>query len=287
MATPLDTDIAIETPEHIVFSHRLAGPARRMFAYLLDLTLCYITLLGIAFVVIISTVGFSGASMVSDEIGGAFAAGMGFILFLSFCVEWVYFVVCEGRWGTSFGKRVLGLRVVTTEGRPIGFSQAALRNVLRAADLLPIGYLVGVTTMACTRRFQRLGDLLAGTMVVIAERIDARAIPLALYPVASDQELAGFPAVVRLDADERTAIELFLRRRGALGPAREHELAEMLIEPLSQRYDFSGKDPARVLAVLYDLAMNAGRGDAPPSSRHSAPPPNPNPNALGSGRSWP
>ena len=274
-AEPLDTDIAIETPEHIVFRHRVAGPARRLFAYLLDLMLCYGTLFLVAAFVLVVAVGFSGLSSVTDQVtGGAVAAGIGFILFLMFCVEWVYFVVSEGVWGTTFGKRMAGLRVVTVDGRPIGFSEAALRNVLRAADLLPIGYLVGVTSMACTKRFQRLGDLLAGTMVVITQRNDARAMPIVLYPPATDQELANLPAVIRLDADERTAIELFLRRRVQLGPAREHELAEMLIEPLGHRYDFFGKDPSRLLAILYDLAMNAGRGDAPPSSRHSAPPPN-------------
>ncbi|MEO8878161.1 MAG: RDD family protein, partial [Polyangiaceae bacterium] len=178
-----------------------------------------------------------------------------------------------GRYGTTPGKRALGLRVVTVTGRPIGWSEAALRNVLRAADLLPIGYLVGVTSMACTRRSQRLGDVLAGTMVIISQRTDTRNIGIALYPPATPQELAIFPSVVRLDAEERIAIELFLRRRIALGPARAHELASMLIEPLGQRYDFSRTDPTRVLALLYDLAMNAGREDAPPSSRHSAPPP--------------
>lgn len=291
MAAPLDTDIAIETPEHIVFRHRLAGPARRASAYLLDFLLCYGSLLFIGFLIAIVAMGLGGGiSRTSDEVSGLAAAGIGVVLLLMFCIEWVYFVVCEGRWGTTPGKRLLGLRVVTTEGRPIGFSEAALRNVLRAADLLPIGYLVGVTTMACTRRFQRLGDLLAGTMVVVTQRSDARAIPIGLYPPATDHELANLPAVIRLDADERTAIELFLRRRVALGPAREHELAEMLVEPLSKRYDFSGKDPARLLAILYDLAMNAGRGDAPPSSRHSTPPPRPNQNAnsnFGGGQSWP
>jgi uncharacterized RDD family membrane protein YckC len=283
---PLDTDIAIETPEHIVFRHRLAGPARRACAYLFDFVLCWGTLLAIAIAFALLAYGFAGVSKASDEVSGVAAAGVGIFLFLMFCVEWVYFVVCEGRNGTTPGKRLFGLRVVTTEGRPIGFSEAALRNVLRAADLLPIGYLVGVTTLACTRRFQRLGDLLAGTMVVVTQRTDTRAVPIGLYPPATDFELAGLPSVVRLDADERAAIELFLRRRVALGPARAHELAAMLVEPLGKRYDFSGKDPARLLAILYDLAMNAGRGDAPPSSRHSTPPPRQNPN-LESGSSWP
>ncbi len=289
MASPLDTDIAIETPEHIVFRHRLAGPARRVCAYLLDFVLCWTSLLLIALVLALLAYGSAAVSKASNELSGFAAASIGIFLFLMFCVEWVYFVVCEGRWGTTPGKRLMGLRVVTTEGRPIGFSEAALRNILRAADLLPIGYLVGVTTMACTKRFQRLGDLIAGTMIVITQRADTRAISIALYPPATDFELAGLPSVIRLDADERAAIELFLRRRVALGPARVHELASMLVEPLGQRYDFSGKDPARLLAILYDLAMNAGRGDAPPSSRHSTPPPQhptANANDFG-GRAWP
>jgi len=271
-AEPLDTDIAIETPEHIVFRYRVAGPARRFFAYLLDFSLCYGSLLFVAVIVLLVTLGSSGLSALSGQFSGVAGAGIGFLLFLSFCVEWVYFVVCEGRWGTTPGKRAFGLRVVTTTGRPIGWSEAALRNVLRAADLLPIGYLVGVTSMACTRRFQRLGDLLAGTMVILTQRTDPRNLGIALYPPASPQELAMFPSVVRLDADERTAIELFLRRRMTLGPARAHELASMLVGPLGQRYDFRNQDPIRALALLYDLAMNAGREDAPPSSRHSAPP---------------
>ncbi|MGH7328627.1 MAG: hypothetical protein ACREJX_09790, partial [Polyangiaceae bacterium] len=138
------------------------------------------------------------------------------------------------------------------------------------ADILPVGYVVGVVSMLCTKRFQRLGDLVAGTMVVVEARSLARAQAIVLYPPATAEELAAFPMAVRLDADERAAIELFLRRRQALGPAREHELAEMLVEPLGRRYDFSRRDPSRVLALLYELAINACRGDAPPSSRTSS-----------------
>ena len=266
---PLDTDIAIETPEHIVFRHRVAGPARRCVAYLLDILICYGSVI---FIAVMIGLFFIGAAGVGEEMSGLAGAGVGVILFLMFCAEWVYFVAWEGFQGRSPGKRAANLHVVTVEGRPIGFREAALRNVLRAADILPIGYVVGVVSMLCTKRFQRLGDLVAGTMVVVEARGIARAQPIVLYPPATAEELASFPMVVRLDADERAAIELFLRRRQALGPAREHELAEMLVEPLGRRYDFSRRDPARVLALLYDLAMNAGRGDAPPSSRHSSPP---------------
>jgi hypothetical protein len=79
------------------------------------------------------------------------------------------------------------------------------------------------------------------------------------------------PERVELDADERAAIELWLRRRGALGSARDEELAEMIAEPLLARHGMTrphaGSNAARALALLFDRAENAGRSEAPPSSR--------------------
>src|SRR5262249_42894390 len=93
---------------------------------------------------------------------------------------------------------------------------------------------------------------------------------LRLWPPAAPHELAAVPDDVTLDAEERSAIELFLRRRGTLGPAREHELASMIVEPMARRFGFRLPDPARMLALLYDRAANAGRLEAPPSSRAEA-----------------
>lgn len=266
---PLDTDVAIETPEHIVFRHRVAGPARRFFAYLLDLVICYGAWLLVAIVVVIAAFG---AGAVGDAAEQTTKAGVGFLLVLLFAAQWIYFVVLEGWLGTTPGKKALGLRVVTTTGRPIGFRAAALRNILRAADALPAAYLgglvsfAGLMSMALSRRFQRLGDLVAGTMVIVPEHARAAA-PLVLWPAAHPQELAQLPDVVSLDADERLAIELFLRRRLRLGRARELELAQMIAEPLSRRFNYRHPDPSRMLALLYDRAANAGRLEAPPSSR--------------------
>jgi hypothetical protein len=179
----------------------------------------------------------------------------------------VYFVVWDALRGRSPGKAAFGLRVVTTTGRPIGWRAAALRNLLRAADALPTCYLVGVVAMALNARFQRLGDLVAGTMVIVPE--DARAAKaLELHPPAWPQELATLPDEVNLDADERIAIEMFLRRRHSLGRAREYELASMIAGPIAQRLGFRHEDPARLLAIVYDRAVNVGRTEAPPSSWH-------------------
>lgn len=267
MQDVLDTDVAIETPEHIIFRHRVAGPARRMFAQLIDLVLCYaaVFVLGITLVF-----AFAGGGALSGAMESALKAGIGLLLLLLFVAQWVYFVAWEATKGTTPGKMALGLRVVTTEGRPIGFTEAALRNLLRAADVLPIGYVVGVFAIALSGRFQRLGDLVAGTLVVIPERMRA-AGAVVLSPPASPEEQRELPDVVQLDADERAALELFLRRRATLGAAREHELAQMIAGPLLDRLGrdprrFAG-NPSRALALLFDRAQNAGRFDAPPSSR--------------------
>lgn len=257
-ATPLDTDVAIETPEHIVFRHRLAGPARRALAHLLDLLLCYGAVALLAVVVALAAMG---GSVASAELGAAARAGMGLVLLALFAAQWVYFVICEALFGRSPGKMALGLRVLTTSGRPIGWRAAALRNLLRAADLLPFGYVAGVVSMALSSRFQRLGDLVAGTMVVVPERAVA-AGALELLPPAQPPELAALPEHVVLDADERSAIELFLRRRHTLGPQREHELATMLARPIGARLRYTHQDPSRLLALVYDRAVNVGRVDA-------------------------
>jgi uncharacterized RDD family membrane protein YckC len=292
---PLDTDVAIETPEHIVFRHRLAGPARRFFAYLIDLLVLCGVLFVIAFIVVIAGVGGSVAT--GDT--GPFGIGLGAMLVVMFAAEWIYFLVLEALYGRTLGKRALGIRVVTIAGRPIGWRAAALRNILRAADALPLPTSLGpislvlallspagAVAMALTKRFQRLGDLVAGTMVVVTERSEAHGAVI-LWPPAQPHELAGMPETVTLDADERLAIELFLRRRLTLGRPRELELASMIAGPLANRFGFRAGDPSRTLALLYDRAVNAGRGEGPPSSAHpelakkSARPP------QQGGRPWP
>jgi uncharacterized RDD family membrane protein YckC len=267
----VDTDVAIETPEHIVFRYRVAGPARRFVAYLIDLLVCYGVLALAAFLVLLASVGAVGAAGAAQNLLGA---GVGLLLVLLFAAQWVYFAAFETAWGRTPGKAAMALRVVLTDGRPIGLRAAVLRNVLRAADSLPLTYsagclsVAGLAAMCLTRRFQRLGDLVAGTMVIGSERVRPAA-PIVLSPPLQPSEHALVPEHVRLDPDERQAIEMFLRRRGALGRARELELAAMIAPLLCARLGASDaaaaslSDPSRTVALFYDRAA----GTAGPASR--------------------
>ena len=150
----LDTTCLIETPEGVDLEVVPAGPVVRMAAYLADL--------GIRLLVLV----FVGAIA---AVAGAF--GQGLTLLVYFALEWLYPVLFETlRNGQTPGKKLMGLRVIRDDGTPVGWGDSALRNLLRTADFLPVGYALGLCTMLVSGRFQRLGDLAAGTLVVGSER---------------------------------------------------------------------------------------------------------------------
>jgi uncharacterized RDD family membrane protein YckC len=137
-----------------------------------------------------------------------------------FLIEWGYFVAFEAGWnGTTPGKRALKLRVVKVGGYPLSFMDAVLRNLLRTADFLPVGYLLGLVAMTWDGRFARLGDRAAGTMVVIEDPV--RVAPVDHPGSAGDAaEIASFPHRIALPLPEREAIELLAASaRSVAGPA--------------------------------------------------------------------
>ena len=171
----LDTTIEIVTPENIAFDYRLAGPFRRFPAYLVDLAIRFGILAAM----------WTGLSLLAGIGGGPLAVAIALVAM--FLLEWFYGGVFETYMnGQTPGKRMMGIRVLTVDGQPINGLQAVLRNILRTVDLYPMlslemfgvpapvyvlpTFMVGLVAMALNRRFQRVGDLVCGTMVVIEER---------------------------------------------------------------------------------------------------------------------
>ena len=245
---PVDTVTDIDTPERVRFSCRIAGPGQRAAAYFLDLLVRGAILTAVAVAAI-------SAGQGGDDLSGV---GMGVMLFALFLVEWGYYVACEMLMhGASLGKRALGLRVVKTDGLPIGFTESALRNLLRAADFVPSAYIVGVVVMSVDARFRRLGDMLAGTLV-ISEQIEQVLPPIALHPGPTHDELRALPPRVSLNADELDALEQFIRRAPALSSARSAELAELVAPLLARRMELRYQDPVRFLSLLHHRATHPG-----------------------------
>jgi uncharacterized RDD family membrane protein YckC len=222
---PLDSTIHVVTPENIAFEYRLAGPFRRLPALLFDIFICRATQFALAFVFML-TVGFASPGMAM------------FLIFISvFIIDWFYGILFETFLnGQTLGKWVFGLRVLTVRGEPINGMQAALRNILRSADVLfGVFATVGNLAMTMNRRYQRLGDLVAGTIVVVEERRwltgvakldDPRAIQLAAY----------LPPNFVVSRPMAKALSTYVERRRFFTPPRRREVARHLAEPLLERF---------------------------------------------------
>ncbi len=170
----LDERMAVRTPEHVELQFLLAGAGNRFLAVLVDLLIQGLALVGLLVVLVLA---FWALRSASPETAEAVVEGAGLWVFAGlilvyFLVQWGYFTLFETMWaGQTPGKRLLKIRVVREDGRPVGFAEAAIRNLLRVVlDSQPGNlYAVGFVTGMLNLRFKRLGDYAAGT-VVIRER---------------------------------------------------------------------------------------------------------------------
>lgn len=202
----LDTTHNIATPEGVELKLPVAGLPARTLAWLVD--------------ALIKLVGLFVAATVLALMG---EAGIGLYLLVLFSAFWLYNVLFEVfNRGATPGKRALGLRVMNTNGTPVGWAGSTIRNLLRAVDVLPGCYLLGFLSVHLSERFQRLGDLAAGTIVV-------HETPAANLDLKADG--GPLPVKVPLSAVEQQAIVSFAERAPRINAERVDELAEML-EPV-------------------------------------------------------
>ncbi len=207
----IDTLHAVETPEGVRLSLRVAGPVARAVAFALDSSLR-----GIFY--FLALIGLVSALQ---------QHALGAIVFVFFLGEWFYPVIFE-LWsdGQTPGKRSVGIRVVHEDGTRVRWPASLLRNLLLAADLLPGTYLFGLASMLASERFRRLGDHAAGTLVVYADAPRP--------PSAPPADLSPLAPPLALSLEEQSAVLAFGERAGELSAARSEELASLatpLLEP--------------------------------------------------------
>ena len=198
----IDTLRPVSLPEGVEITLRLAGPLTRARAWLFDFLL---------------------RAMVTVSLPALFGwmgrAGTGFFILSMFVVWVLYPILFEALMGGATpGKRLCHLAVVNADGTPIGWPAALLRNVLRFADMLPVGYAVGLASMLLDSQFRRLGDLAAGTVVIHRDPVPAAAKALPAQAVAPP---------IALTALEQRAVLDFAERRRTWSAERAAELAEV------------------------------------------------------------
>ncbi|MEK6234922.1 MAG: RDD family protein [Planctomycetales bacterium] len=239
-----DVQVELVTPENIAFNYRVAGPFHRLPAFLIDLVIRALVYSASMWALwcLLLLAGFQAAE---------FAMMVGLILW--FAMDWFYGAGCEAMFnGQTPGKRLMQLRVLSERGGPIETWQAVMRNFLRLADLMPM---VGLVAAGANQKFQRLGDLAAGTIVVVEE-------PQRLYGVVRVEEelalrlAAELPRNFQVSRGLGRALSEYVLRRKALGRGRRDEVASYLGEPLCRMLDLPpDTDYDLILCALYHRAF--------------------------------
>jgi len=266
------TDTGIVTPEAVVLAFDTAGLGSRMIAKLIDLLIQGVAL--IAFLV-------GGAAL------GSTPVGLALVYFGLFAVLFGYPVAIETLWrGKSVGKAAMGLRVVTVEGAPIRFRHALIRGALALIELYATSGAVAVFFVLGTKRNQRLGDLVAGTLV-LRERTGAAMPSAATFWVPRGWETyAATLDVSGLTATEYQAVRSFLLRAPTLDPWTRDRVARDLANPVTRRlrhHPPSGVSAEGFLACVAALYQQRQRRAAPPAGVGWGPP---SPGAPPAGSGW-
>ena len=245
MPDPPPTDyrqhLEVETPEHVVLDYEIAGLGSRTLAAFLDWlilsTLALVSLLGIG---------------LWREISGWATALQILILY---GLIWGYFTGFEGLLrGQTPGKRWMGIRVIRDTGHAVTLADAAARNLLLPADLFAF---VGVFFVAIHPRAKRLGDLVAGTVVV-------RDHPV-VQPITATQAESSLPALSAPGAPELSDPEFrllreYLQRAPDLPPPARTKHARRLSERFAERYPDRPAADHRFLQELYQAELARRQG---------------------------
>ena len=239
--------LIIETPEQVHLEFVLADVGSRFMAMFADTMIQFVLYL----VLIILNETLGGGSLFS-RLTGYSAWVVALLILLYYCIYWGYFAVFEALWnGQTPGKRWAGIRVIKESGRPINTWEAIARNLMRIIDGQPvIFYAVGVVTMLVNSKSRRLGDFVAGTLVVH----DKKGQGADLFFTAEKKSEFGMHQAGRLAVPELELIETFLARRAELPESVRTENARRIAQMICSRLGMDARscyaDPENFLEVI-------------------------------------
>ncbi len=256
--------LEVETPEHVVIDYEIAGLGSRALAAIIDSAIIVSVIVALLFIAARATAEW--AVWVIPVVTLAF-----------FAVLWGYFALFEGlREGQTPGKRWLGIRVIRDTGHAATMRDAATRNLIRLIDFLPPPYLLGALMVAFHPRGKRLGDLVAGTVVVRDRPVVAAPVPVEVAGIAVEPQAAvaavGAPL---LNDDEFRLLREFGSRAPTLPREVQERLATQILQRVGDRIPMRESDPvAFLVSTLRDEGerrrgrfasrgtVGAGRGES-------------------------
>jgi uncharacterized RDD family membrane protein YckC len=242
-------ELLVLSPEKTVLSFDIARVGSRILAQLLD-----IIVIGIG-IVLLSILISLGAAVLP----GLPSLGVAAILFLIALGWLIYFILLEGLWnGQTLGKKAAGIRVRMVDGTPVTFGATLARNLLRPADLLPFYYFLGFLAMFTNVKSQRIGDMVAGT-IVVRER---KPIPLftpAPYVLGTHPFEPHVGELRGMSNDEYVVLKRLCDRFPEIPTRVQDQLIEEVWTPFAQRFKINAVPNVHAIYLAEAVVMKYGR----------------------------
>jgi uncharacterized RDD family membrane protein YckC len=248
--------LIIETPEQTSIEFPLAGIGSRFLAVLIDSLIQGVVILVMGLIFLELAVGFNRADFDRTSTPDVWIIAV--LIFVYFLLMYGYFMLFESIWnGQTPGKRITHIRVIKDSGQPITTIDAVGRNLLRLIDQLPVAYGIGVVCAWISPQSKRLGDYVAGTVVVHEKPFETVA-PQWDAPAQAATHQYG---ASRLTPEEFALVETFLSRRSALDAAVRYDTAAGIVRRIESKLTLPPERPAaeKLLEELsYERRSTAG-----------------------------
>lgn len=263
----MSQSLEIETPENVQLAISPAGLGTRFYAWVFDHLLMFLVFL---LVIVLAVIGFAAAGPIGldDTIRDWFRSlggeepteGPEFFAFVFFGIllllwglsGFVYYGVCELLMrGQTPGKRSAKIRVVKADGFSLDAASILVRNLFRVVDHLPVLWIVPLLSA----KSQRLGDMVAGTIVVQDDQTTLSPVRTTLADRASADVKFQFSVMKlqKLRSQDISAIEQLLERWPRLTTQFREDLMEQLLPAIVKRLDVPPPESADRLVFLSDL----------------------------------
>ena len=253
---PVDDRIGVITPEAVEFTFDLSGLASRVFALLVDIIIQAVAVLAVIVVLTLFAV--------TVNFQGGFSFGTIIMFIAVFLFEWGYFIFFELVWnGRSPGKRLMGCRVIRDGGLPVNFTASFIRNLIRPIDYFLSALMIGFFIVFASPTYKRLGDMAAGTLVIVERR-------MTLVELLTDRRVGAFrptqpplglfskAEVSKLTPAQMNTIRRFLDRRYDLTPERRSKLGSELFAKVAASVPAVEGHGIGIEQVLEELIIAGG-----------------------------
>jgi uncharacterized RDD family membrane protein YckC len=246
-------DIAVLSPEKTVLTYRLAGLGSRALAHFVDCIIIIVSLY--LMIMVFAALGFT-LDVVSHDLS---QIAIGALILIMSLYPFAYFVFFEGLWnGQTLGKKMAGIRVRMADGTPITFAASTGRNLLRVADFLPALYFLGTVAMFVNPKLQRVGDLVAGTIVTHEVRVVPN-FSIAPHRVGIHPLEAHVGELRNMTDAQYYVLRRYCDRFPELPPDVQNHLTQTVWIPLSQALGVQMQSQVHPLYLAEATVMKYGR----------------------------